>query len=286
MNLWIYGASQDWERREITRTRTTRYVTLLSVVLALALTAALAACGSDEPSGVTGPDRTASLPTETPVSPTRTPTTTGSGDAPTATAAPRPTATRPPLPTIGPTSAETDRETLVALYNATDGENWNISTNWLSDAPIGEWEGVHTIGGGIDGGRVRLLGLNDNGLSGEIPPELGSLSNVVTLSLNDNELSGEIPAELGSLSNLKYLYLGLNDLSGEIPAELGSLSNLEALYLNDNELSGEIPPELGSLSHLRYLDLSQNDLSGCVPSSLEDQLLAWGYSVLDSLPFC
>ena len=41
----------------MTRTRTTRYVTLLSVVLALALTAALAACGSDEPSGVTGPDR-------------------------------------------------------------------------------------------------------------------------------------------------------------------------------------------------------------------------------------
>ena len=36
----------------MTRTRTTRYVTLLSVVLALALTAALAACGSDEPSGV------------------------------------------------------------------------------------------------------------------------------------------------------------------------------------------------------------------------------------------
>ena len=41
----------------MTRTRTTRYVTLLSVVLTLALTAALAACGSDEPSGVTGPDQ-------------------------------------------------------------------------------------------------------------------------------------------------------------------------------------------------------------------------------------
>ena len=59
----------------MTRTRTTRYVTLLSVVLALALTAALAACGSDEPSGVTGPDRTASTPTETPASPAQTPTT-------------------------------------------------------------------------------------------------------------------------------------------------------------------------------------------------------------------
>ena len=71
----------------MTRTRKTRYVTLLSVVLALALTAALAACGSDEPSGVTGPDRTASTPTETPSSPTRTPTTPVSGDAPTATVA-------------------------------------------------------------------------------------------------------------------------------------------------------------------------------------------------------
>ena len=72
----------------MTRTRTTRYVTLFSIVLALALTAALAACGSDEPSGVTGPDRTASTPTETPASPARTPTTSGSRDAPTATDAP------------------------------------------------------------------------------------------------------------------------------------------------------------------------------------------------------
>ena len=92
MNLWIYGAGQDREGKKTTRTYTTRYITLLSVVLALALTVALAACGSDEPSGVTGPDRTASTP--------------GSGDAPAASG-----------------SAKTDREALVALYNATDGEN-------------------------------------------------------------------------------------------------------------------------------------------------------------------
>ena len=100
----------------------------MSVVLALALTAALAACGSDEPSGVTGPDRTASTP--------------GSGDAPTATDATVPAAAAAPPAASG--SVETDRETLVALYNATDGENWNESNNWLSDAPLGEWEGVTT----------------------------------------------------------------------------------------------------------------------------------------------
>ena len=126
----------------MTRTRTTRYVTLLSVVLALALTAALAACGSDEPSGVTGPDRTASPPTETPASPARTPSTTGSGAAPTATDAPEPaTATAPPAASG---SAETDREALVALYNATDGANWPRNENWLSDVPLGEWQGVTT----------------------------------------------------------------------------------------------------------------------------------------------
>ena len=225
----------------MTRTHTTRYVTLLSVVLALALTAALAACGSDEPSGVTGPDRTASPPTETPASPARTPTTTGSGDAPTATDTPGPAATRPPLPTLGPTSAKTDREALVALYNATDGENWDESNSWLSDAPLGlGWKGVTTN----NDGRVTKLILRYNGLSGEIPAELGNLSNLIELTLSGNDLSGEIPPELGSLSNLSVgLNLSENQLSGEIPPELGSLSNLIELHLTNYGLSGEIPPE-------------------------------------------
>ena len=266
----------------MTRTHIAKWLTLLSVVLALALTAALAACGSDEPSGVTGPDRTASTPTETP-------TTTGSGAAPTATDAPGP-ATEPPTATDAPGpateppaasgSAETDREALVALYNATDGENWYGSYNWLSDAPLGEWRGVDTD----DDGHVTVLVLNGNELSGEIPAELGSLSNLLGLYLGGNDLSGEIPAELGSLSNLIGLGLSENDLSGEIPPELGSLSNLIELTLSRNQLSGEIPPELGSLSNLTNLHLNDNELSGCVPSSLEDQLRS--PSDLGGLPYC
>ena len=268
-------------------------MTLLSVVLALALTAALAACGSNEPSGVIGPDRTASTPTETPASPARTPSTTGAGDAPTATDA---AATAPPAASD---SVEADREALVALYNAAHGRQWLGISNytedevkWLSDAPLGEWEGVTTdddgrvIGLSLSGYRLigkipaelgslsnlEILDLNKNGLSGEIPAELGSLSNLTELYLGNNELSGEIPAELGSLSNLTELYLNKNELSGEIPAELGSLANLEYLSLSVNWLSGEIPAELGSLSNLTHLYLRQNDLSGCVPSSLRDQL--------------
>ena len=238
---YLYESVDIWCRsrpggKKTTHTPTTRYVTLLSVVLALALTAALAACGSDEPSD---------------------------GTASTATDAPEPaTATAPSV--LGPTSAETDREALVALYNATDGGNWSNSDNWLSDAPLGEWEGVTTDGDG----RVIRLYLSRNNLSGEIPPELGSLSNLEQLDLSYNELSGEIPAELGSLSKLEALELGVNDLSGEIPAELGSLSNLDFLYLTFNELSGEIPAELGSLSNLERLFLRDNELSGEIPAEL------------------
>ena len=127
---------------------------------------------------MTGPDRTASTPTETPVSPAQTPTTPGSGDTPTATDAPAPaTATAPPAASG---SAETDREALVALYNATDGENWPLNKNWLSEAPLGEWASVATN----DDGRVTALFLSENDLSGEIPAELGSLSNLTHLFLS------------------------------------------------------------------------------------------------------
>ena len=35
-----------------------------------------------------------------------------------------------------------DRETLIALYHATDGPNWIRQTNWLTSARIDQWDGV------------------------------------------------------------------------------------------------------------------------------------------------
>ena len=164
-----------------------------------------------------------------------------------------------------PTAAHTsDREALVALYNATGGANWENNNNWLSEAPIGRWHGVTTD----RSGRVTELHLDQNELSGEIPVVLGCLSSLRELILSRNELRGTIPAELGSLSRLKRLWLGGNELSGKIPAELGSLSDLVGLGLSDNQLSGEIPGQLGSLSRLKWLWLGSNELSGEIPMAL------------------
>ena len=59
---------------------------------------------------------------------------------------------------LGSQSSEIDRDALVALYNATDGPNWRIRTNWLSDAPLGSWYGVITD----SKGRVTSLDLWSN----------------------------------------------------------------------------------------------------------------------------
>ncbi len=174
------------------------------------------------------------------------------------TATPRPTATPTPEPTAAPTRAQSDsdRAVLVALYHSTGGANWTLNTNWLSDRPIGEWRGVNTD----SNGRVIRLDLYSNGLTGEIPPELGGLFNLTRLNLSGNQLTGEIPPELGGLSNLTHLVLHGNRLTGEIPPELDGLSNLTYLRVNSNQLTGCIPEGLRDIAHN---DLASLNLPDC-----------------------
>ena len=88
-----------------------------------------------------------------------------------------------------------DREALEALYNATGGANWTNNTNWLTNAPVGQWYGVTTD----SEGRVTELNLTSNQLKGEIPPELASLTNLKVLALGGNELTGTNPDFAGRL---------------------------------------------------------------------------------------
>ena len=50
--------------------------------------------------------------------------------------------------------------------------------------------------------ETRYLNLSNSGLAGEIPPEIGNLTNLDSLFLYSNQLSGEIPPEIGNLTNL------------------------------------------------------------------------------------
>ena len=124
-----------------------------------------------------------------------------------------------------------DRDALVALYNATDGANWNRSDSWLTEAPLEEWYGVVTD----SEGRVRWLTLWDNDLKGPIAPELGNLTALEFLGLGDNELTGEVPAELGAAAALTGLWIDDNLLNGIVPSSFLELSELRVFDFSGNE---------------------------------------------------
>ena len=162
-----------------------------------------------------------------------------------------------------------DWRALVALYKATNGADWRNNFNWsASESPPTAAEFDNWYGVTVSDNRVTHLHLGSNSLSGSIPPELGSLSELVALSLRDNTLTGPIPAELGNLSRLQGLFLFDNQLTGSLPGSLGNLSALDALWLQRNKLTGPIPAELGNLTNLVQLDLGSNSLTGPIPAEL------------------
>ncbi len=155
----------------------------------------------------------------------------------------------------------TNRQILDSLYRVTGGENWNDTTNWLSDQPLSEWYGVETG----DSGEVVGLSLGDNNLTGPIPGVLAELDSLVTLDLGGNSLVGEIPWDLGMLEQLRDLILNGNALEGLLPRSLGYMDGLRYLHIGDNKLDGVVPRSFAGLE----LDTLYAAGSGaCVPPSL------------------
>ena len=109
-----------------------------------------------------------------------------------------------------------ERQALIALYEATDGNNWKDHEGWLG--PVGtecDWHGI------ICATRVPPLGVTD-------------------IELSQNNLSGTIPDAVTNLTRLQSLFIFGNHLSGKVPEALiqkwlsGSLwLNVEASMLTD-----------------------------------------------------
>jgi len=112
------------------------------------------------------------------------------------------------------------------------------------------------------------LDLSYSGLTGEIPPEIGNLVNLIYLSLKENQLTGGIPPEVGYLTNLTNLDFGGNQLTGIIQPEISYLTNLTILDLAGNQLMESIPPEIGNLTNLNELELGGNQITGEIPPEI------------------
>ena len=159
------------------------------------------------------------------------------------------------------TLRQQDSLALVALYHATDGDNWTKNDNWLT-GPLDTWHGI-TIGNY----GIWLVWLENNNLVGTIPSEIGSLS-AEQLDLSYNQLSGNIPSELGDMPRLDSLSLRKNALNGQIPNKLVDTGRTYTIIdLSSNLLSGSLPQSMKDATYSHSLDLSSNYLSVITKSS-------------------
>ncbi len=190
--------------------------------------------------------------------------------------------------TVGPLEIGQEQAALRAIYEQLNGRSWKDSTNWMTDTPLDTWAGVEIDSAGF----VTRLRLDNNNLSGRLPPEIGAFTRLRYLDLDLNrDIVGKIPPEIGNLQSLGWLKLSSTGLSGPVPPELGKLARLEALLFHFTQLTsipaeigdlanlsffhgylskfqGPLPSTIGNLKHLRELRLNGNNLFGAIPPEI------------------
>ncbi|XP_010486908.1 PREDICTED: polygalacturonase inhibitor 1-like [Camelina sativa] len=162
--------------------------------------------------------------------------------------------------------------------------SWNPRTDCCTS-----WTGVECTDG-----RVTALTISSGEISGQIPVQIGDLSDLRTLDfsylthltgniprtitklknldllrLKQTNLSGPIPDYISELKTVTFLDLSFNQFTGPIPGSLSQMPKLQAIQVNDNKLTGSIPNSFGSfVGNVPNLYLFNNKLSGKVPESL------------------
>ncbi len=164
----------------------------------------------------------------------------------------------------------TERNTLIDLYNSTDGDDGD---GWTNITPGKEWKenGDFKVSGtecdweGItcnsEKTHVTKIILSNKNLDGYIP-DFSELNNLTIMFIEGNSLlTGNIP-DFSGLSELTSVTLSSNNLNGSIP-DLSELPKLTNLNLFNNNLDGVIPDF--SLPALTDLRLGCNKLNGIIP---------------------
>ncbi|KAH9681774.1 Receptor-like protein 15 [Citrus sinensis] len=91
------------------------------------------------------------------------------------------------------------------------------------------------------------------------------LNKMYGVDLSCNKLTGEIPPQIGKLTNIRALNFSHNNLTGVIPVSFSNLNQVESLDVSHNNLNGKIPPQLVELNALVVFSVAHNNLSGKIP---------------------
>ena len=95
-----------------------------------------------------------------------------------------------------------DVAVLTSLHEATGGAAWADSRGWLEEEALENWYGVTAD----SIGRLTMLDLTENGLTGQLPSGLSDLSQMTVLRIGRNPLTGRLPLSLARLPLVELYY--------------------------------------------------------------------------------
>ncbi|CAM8890415.1 unnamed protein product [Rhodiola kirilowii] len=162
------------------------------------------------------------------------------------------------------------------------------NTGWTRTSRYCNWYGVKCDGSG----RVTEINLQSSSVSGTLPSNINSLSQLRSLTIQKNSITGSLPT-LAKLSSLQNVYVDNNNFTSIPDGFFADLTSLQEISVGDNpmlgawtfptdltgspslvkfiagsaNMVGEIPDVFGSWPNLQDLRLSYNNLTGQLPPS-------------------
>lgn len=173
---------------------------------------------------------------------------------------------------------QAEREALVAIYNALNGDAWPNNENWCTDKPLSEWYGVDTDSKGSVV-ALRIYGdMNNLGEKTPFPKEVCNLTNLYDLMIDCTNVDS-FPSEISSLKlrsfySTENIYLTLSEMKpiydGPKLLENFSVVNHDRSYfVSEQSMSPQpIPEELLENLNLQTISLMACNLSGTIPEEI------------------
>lgn len=120
---------------------------------------------------------------------------------------------------------ELEREYFTQLYNECGGTDWTVKENWLTEKPIGDWDGIFadSVSGSVY--RIDFTGF---GIRGEMPKLNGRLPNLEDVVVKQNYIT-KLPDDL---DNIWFLNATSNLLTS-VPI----MPNIQFAKLSDNDIT-------------------------------------------------